>query len=89
MKRNPMQPVFPPEPIYKPIIGLLVALVALGAGVAAVAGLGTAVLRLLQIHSIADHLLPAWPWWKLTAVAVVGSYIVSHVCSYAYKWAND
>jgi hypothetical protein len=89
MKSNPMQPIFPPVPIYKPVIGLLVALIALAACVAAIAGFGTAVLRLLEIRSIADRLLPTWPWWKLTAVAAVGSFIVSHVCGYAYKWAND
>jgi hypothetical protein len=89
MKRDRVIPVSLPVPIYKPVIGLLVALVALAACVAGFAALGAAVLRLLEIHSIADHLLATWPWWKLAAVAAVGSFIVSKVCGYGYKWANE
>ncbi|WP_321817917.1 hypothetical protein [Paraburkholderia sp. J69-2] len=89
MKRNPKLPVFPPTPIYKPVIGLLATLIALAACVAAIVGLGTALLRVLEVHAIADRLLPTWPWWKLTVVAVVGGFTVTRVCEYAHKWAND
>jgi hypothetical protein len=88
MKRNPMQPVFPPVPLYKHIIGLLMALIAIAVGLAELAAIGTAVLRLLEIHSIADRLLPTWSWWKLAAVAAVGGFIASHLCGWAYKWVN-
>jgi hypothetical protein len=89
MNHHPMRPVDPPVPLYKPLIGLLSAFIALAAGLATFAGFGAAALRLLEIHSIADHLLPGWPWWKLAALAASVSFIGSPVCGYAYKWAND